>query len=762
MDRIPFKRKADFENGDSRKAAKTDPPSGGSSKMSFAQRMMAKMGYKEGEGLGKSGDGMLNPIEVKMRPQGVGVGAVREKTEQAKQEARRQAEKRGEQYEDSSEEERKARRKRQAAAKSGSASGTSTPGIWSLVQAARICEQDSMVTAGFHITDNKPGLSKPKIKYRTAAEFEAAADGLRVPNVLKSIIDATGKEHKTLTTLSGLMTPSRETPPAETEAEKLAKRARRDLESFTDAWNEAKARKKFTAMEDQQLKEEVEEDEKELAALDEALEAVEALEQLDLNANSLHGDSTSQWEAVISRLEQLESHHGGVLENTLSKLAVSAIQPLFKREMASWNPLEEPDHLVSYLERLRPLLAINRDETALTKGYDDFDAVPAPKSTTPYESLIYTLWLPKVRSTITNDWNPHHPSSLIPLLEAWKPLLPPFILSSLTDDLIVKKLSKAVNEWNPRLSLKKKHATPQLHLWVFPWLPHLDAHHLDPKSSSGLMADVKRKFRMVLDSWDLSRGAIPGLDAWRDVLGPTLRDSLIAHLLPRLAALLDAEFEVNPADQNTEPLEAVLAWRGFFAPTVLARLLVVKVFPKWLVILHSWLSGEPIYDEISQWIMWWKAQIPEDVNHLSVVEEQWNKGYALVNEALDIRERGGRADTLPMPDLRSATALGETDGWTARATEEPVTKPKRVDKEITFKDVVEEWCEQEDLMLVPLREAHPVTGLPLFRITASANGKGGTVVFLKGDVVWARRRGGKDQFDPIGLGQDLIDKAEAR
>jgi len=759
MERIPFKRKGDFENGGSRKAAKTDTPSGGGPKMSFAQRMMAKMGYKEGEGLGKSGDGMLNPIEVKMRPQGVGVGAVREKTEQAKQEARRQAEKRGEQYEDSSEEERKARRKRQAAAKSGSASGTSTPGVWSF-RSARICEQDSRMAAEFPIANSQPGLSKPKTKYRTAAEFEAAADGLTVPNVLKSILDATGKEHKTLTTLSGLMTPSRETPPAETEAEKLAKRARRDLESFTDAWNEAKARKKFTAMEDAQLKEDVEEEEKELAALEEALEAVEGLEQLNLNASSPQRDSNTVWEAVISRLEQLESHHGGVLEDTLSKVAVSAIQPLFKQEMASWRPLDEPTHLVSYLERLRPLLAMN--QTSLAKGYDDFDAVPAPKATTPYESLIYTLWLPKVRSTITNDWNPYHPSDLIPVLEAWKPILPPFILSSLTDDLIVKKLSKAVNEWNPRLSLKKKHATPLPHTWLFPWLQHLDAHHLDPKSSSGLVADVKRKFRVVLDTWDLSRGAIPGLDAWRDVLGTTLRDSLITHLLPRLAAMLDAEFEVDPADQDTAPLEAVLAWKEFFAPKVLGQLLVAKVFPKWLVILHAWLSGEPNYAEVSQWIVWWKAQIPADVNGLPVVQEQWNKGYALINEALDIAEKGGKTATLPMPDLGSANPLGDTDAWAARPVEERPAKPRRVDKETTFKDVVEEWCEQEDLMLVPLREAHPSTGLPLFRITASANGKGGAVVFLKGDVVWARRRGEKDQFDPIGLGQDLVDKAEAK
>jgi tuftelin-interacting protein 11 len=48
----------------------------------------------------------------------------------------------------------------------------------------------------------------PKLKYRTAADIVADADGLEVPNVLKSIIDATGKETKLLTSASGLMTPT--------------------------------------------------------------------------------------------------------------------------------------------------------------------------------------------------------------------------------------------------------------------------------------------------------------------------------------------------------------------------------------------------------------------------------------------------------------------------------------------------------------------------------------------------------------------------
>lgn len=135
---------------------------------------MAKMGHKQGEGLGAKGQGRAEAIEVQLRPQGAGLGAVKEKSKQAKEEEKRQAALRGEVLEDSEEEEKKRKKKLKEKRMSGVKSGGATP-------------------------------SRPKTKYRTAVEIEAAADGLQVPNVLKSIIDATGSETKVLTSTSGLM-----------------------------------------------------------------------------------------------------------------------------------------------------------------------------------------------------------------------------------------------------------------------------------------------------------------------------------------------------------------------------------------------------------------------------------------------------------------------------------------------------------------------------------------------------------------------------
>ncbi|KAL5606989.1 uncharacterized protein BROUX77_004182 [Berkeleyomyces rouxiae] len=566
---------------------------------SFAQRMMSKMGYVEGQGLGKESQGRNIIIEANLRPQGVGLGAVREKSEQERKEERRQAKLRGEKVDYDSEEDQKLRttKKKKTLQSGGSSSGTSTP-------------------------RNKP--SRPR--FVTADELKKMAPGLHVPTAFAPILDMTGPGEKTLTSAAGLMSstflPTSE-PPEVTRRLELIKRAHVDLAVFSEEWHTLVDRTAWL--------------EKQLAELEQNMgDLTTSIQRLTDLTNVVEGELpvAVNWEETISCLKKAVTL--GATADQASDMITAAIHPLIKA--SHWNPLSDPTRFSSDLQAFATILLKkaapkNKATDQSCSGLDGSEIYRNHhKTSNTYESLMYKLWLPKVLGAV-RMWDVYNPAPILSLMEAWTPILPPFIHHQLMNE-IVRRLDSALSEWSPR---KQYNSLPP-HTWLFPWLPLLPSHHLDPRGS-GLVTDVKRKFRGLISSWDFGKGPVPGLVAWRAVLGKEWAPLLIGHVLPCMGRFLRRHFRVDPSDQApyVAILQGVLQWKDVLGTKTLGEVVSTQVFPMWHDKLNEWFSLQEVnFSEVADWFEWWNNDVyPPDIQSLSSVREEFEKGLARMERALE-------------------------------------------------------------------------------------------------------------------------------
>jgi tuftelin-interacting protein 11 len=400
--------------------------------------------------------------------------------------------------------------------------------------------------------------------------------------------------------------------------------------------------------------------------------------------------------------------------------------------LSRWNPLEDPTELLSTFRLWRRALRLaNREERPPDTQVGRFGggtfSAPPPKTEvpmTPFESLLWNIWLPRVRSSINNDWDPCTPQPAVRLYEAWSTFLPPFIRDNFLDQLILPKVSRAVADWNPRNS------QVPLRTLVFPWLPHVGLRMEE------FLGDARRKLKSLLRGWDIARGVPDDLPTWREVFNVGDWDTMmLKYVVPKLGAALREEFRVNPRSQDMAPLERVLTWAPLLRSSIFASLLAAEFFPKWLDVLHVWLvQPRPNFDEVAQWYAFWKSVFSEEVLALPAVRDGFTRGLQLMNMAIEL---GPDAPTkLPRPehDRRDREATPSPAPTTkSGAARKP---PARV-QEITFRSIVEDYAATHNLMFLPASRVHERSRMPLFRVSPTADGKGGILVYVLDDAVWA-------------------------
>ncbi|KAF5315990.1 hypothetical protein D9758_018112 [Tetrapyrgos nigripes] len=681
---------------------------------SFGSRMLEKMGWKAGTGLGVTGEGIVTPVETKLRPGKTGIAfrGFKERTEQSKREARR----RGEAVSDDEEEDPKIRKakKQQKEAKEKRSD------VW-----------------------KKPKKVKTKVQHKTYEEIIAeASEEAPTAAGIGQIIDATGAVPREVSSLADVnlntWTPSADPtriPEVRHNIRLIAESCKTDLDGLAREAKSLQERKKWVAQEDVRLRKKVEDEAELIARLQQVQIVANEIDAKAKELASVYEVSLDPFSPIIYRL--VSEFENEFTRYRLDEVVVAAIAPLIRRMVAQWNPLEEPTTFISTFRNWRRALLINEEKTPQMQvdvyGSQTISVTPAiEKPMTPFESLLWNVWLPKVRTAINNEWSPKDPQPVVKLYEAWSTFLPPFIRDNMLDQLILPKVQKAVADWNAKLD------EVSLQTIVFPWLPHVGLRLED------VIGDARRKVKSLLRSWTVGDRIPTDLKAWRDVFDSKDWDNIILkYIIPKLGATLRNDFHINPRNQNMEPLETVLQWADLIHPSILSQLLETEFFPKWLDVLYIWLASPSVnFEEVAQWYSFWKDAFPQHMQNLSGISRGFTRGLQLMNQAIEL---GPEAPTrLVRPDYRSERAQAQSSAEGQKKTKATTTVPSRSSartQEITFRSIVEEFAASHNLLFIPTGKAHEKSRMPLFRISSSADGKGGLLVYILDDAVWASMEG---------------------
>lgn len=376
----------------------------------------------------------------------------------------------------------------------------------------------------------------------------------------------------------------------------------------------------------------------------------------------------------------------------LSYVACSFALPLFIRVFQGWDPLQNPTHGVDMISIWKTLL----------QGEDSFNFGDAAS---PYTQLFMEVVFPAVRISGTNTWQARDPEPMLRFLESWEKLMPPSVLQSILDNIVMPKLSAAVDSWEPRLE------TIPIHAWMHPWLPLL-GQKLD-----AFYHTIRNRLESVLHAWHPSdTSAYHILSPWKTVFDPISWEKLMVRfILPKLLVVMH-EFQVNPANQKLDQFYWILTWATAIPMHHIIQLFDI-FFDKWQQVLYRWLLSNPNFEEVTQWYLGWKELIPAELLANEHIAYRVNLGLEMMNQAVE-------GTNVVQPGLRenlSYLRVLEQRKFDAQQQQKAVASQSRANAtaqmesmKLSLKEVIEEHAQRNGLLFKPkpgrMHDGHQIYG----------------------------------------------------
>ncbi|GAB2233506.1 hypothetical protein Drorol1_Dr00002729 [Drosera rotundifolia] len=378
----------------------------------IGMKLLEKMGYKGG-GLGKKEQGIVAPIEAKLRPKNMGMG-----------------------FNDYQE-------------------AKNVPSLETLRrESEENVQEPSKKKEMLWKKHAQSRASRKREEYITAQELLAKKQDQGAETILQKVVDMRGPQVRVLTNLENINAEetARESdvpmPELQHNIRLILDMTEVDIQDIDRKLRNETETVLALKEEKEKLQSELNRQKKQLNSMEEILRVLGLVEE--------------QKKSGILTLESLEDYFRRLKTGfptdyklcNLSCIACSYALPLLIWKFQGWDPLLNPSHEVQLISSWKLLL---QGEECL-----DFS-----DSTSPYAQLVMEVVFPAIRIAGSITWQPRDPEPMLAILESWESLLPPSVHQTILDMIVMKKLEDAVASWDPCRE------TISIHVWVHPWLPWL-------------------------------------------------------------------------------------------------------------------------------------------------------------------------------------------------------------------------------------------------------------------------------------------------